>query len=213
MYENDKWELIEAAWELNRIGLVRLNDGCVSVRKESCILVTPGNICFDQMEAEDVLVLDVGGQVVEGAGSIYKDWDALRYIYSNMPEVGAVIHTHQPCATAVGLTGDSFPACCTTLCNVCLGSVQVAPNNGEDMGALALKYLGDRRAVILREHGVITVGPGLHEALAASVYMEDAAKCYLAARGAAHGSEVALMTPEQEAEAVETFRDYGQKRG
>jgi L-ribulose-5-phosphate 4-epimerase len=77
------------------------------------------------------------------------------------------------------------------------------------MGVETVAHIGGKRAVILKHHGVVTVGGTLKEALYAAIYMEEAAKSYLAAKAA---GEVALMTPEQTAEAVETFRDYGQKK-
>ena len=66
-----------------------------------------------------------------------QDTVALKYIYDHRPDINAIIHTHQPYATAVGLVTDEMPACCTTLCNVCLGSVPVAPYSAaasEEMG-------------------------------------------------------------------------------
>lgn len=214
MLDREKQAVIETAKELERLGLVRLGGGSVSVRADTGeLIMTPACRSFNSLRTDGLLVMDSAGGTAGGvqppdcAG-------ALRYIYAHMPEVNAVIYTHQPYATAVGLAGEEFPACCTTQCNVCLGSVSVAPcptADGEDMGVQAVRYIGERRAVIIRQRGVIAVGPGLHEALAACVYMEDAAKCYLSARSAASG-KAALMTPEQEAEAVETFKDYGQKR-
>jgi L-ribulose-5-phosphate 4-epimerase len=75
------------------------------------------------------------------------------------------------------------------------------------MGVKAVQYIGDKRAVILRNHGVVTVGPTLKDALYAAVYLEDASRSYCAARSL--GTPRSL-TPEQVAEAVESFRHYGQ---
>ena len=216
MYELDKQEIIETAREIKRIGLVQLTGGNVSVREPNGdIVVTPSGMPYEPMTPDQVLVLNKDGKVIEGDLRPSVDTIALKYIYDHMPEVNAIIHTHQPYATAVGLISDVFPAMCTTMCNVCLGSVNVAPYSAaasEDMGIETVKYIGDRRAVILKHHGIIAVGPTLHAAAQSCIYLEDAAKCYLAAKAASPNGEVALMTPEQEAEAVETFKDYGQKK-
>jgi L-ribulose-5-phosphate 4-epimerase len=76
------------------------------------------------------------------------------------------------------------------------------------MGVQAVKYLGGKRAVILKHHGVIAVGGNLKEALYAAIYMEEAAKAYLAAKAAGN---VAIMTDEQTADAVEIHKTYGQQ--
>lgn len=214
MYEKDKTEIIAVANEIKRAGLVQLTGGNVSVRKENGdIIITPSGTPYETMTLDQVLVLNEKGDVIEGTLRPSVDTGALKYIYDHRPDINAIIHTHQPYATAVGLIEDVFPACCTTLCNVCLGSVNVAPYSAaasEEMGIQTVKYIGDRRAVILKHHGIIAVGPTLHDAEAACIYMEDAAKCYLAAKAAAPDGKVALMTHEQELEAVETHRHYGQ---
>ena len=107
------------------------------------------------------------------------------YIFEKMPWVNCVIHTHQPYATAVGLVDDEFPACLTTMLDATRGPVKVAPyfpTADKDMGKLTVQYAGNSRAVILKHHGVMTFGKSLHEALMAAVYMEEAAKTYMAAR-------------------------------
>lgn len=216
MYEKDKLEIIEVANEIKRIGLVQLTGGNVSVRKENGdIVVTPSGMPYETMVPDQVLVLNKHGEIIEGNLRPSVDTVALKYIYDHMPSVNAIIHTHQPYATAAGLVGDEMPACCTTLCNVCLGAVPVAPYSAaasEEMGIQTVNYIGDKRAIILKHHGVIAVGPTLHDAECAAVYLEDAAKCYLMAKAASPNGEIALMTPEQAEEAVNTHKTYGQRK-
>jgi hypothetical protein len=90
------------------------------------------------------------------------DTVALLHIYNHMPEVNAVIHTHQPYATAIGLVMDELPAFCTTLVNATLGAVTVAPYSSAaslSMGEKTVENIGDKRAVILRNHGSSLSGP------------------------------------------------------
>jgi len=155
-------------------------------------------------------VMDPKGKVIEGERRPSVDTVALLHIYNNMPGVNAVIHTHQPYATAIGLVLDELPAFCTTLVNATLGAVKVAPYSSAaslDMGVKTVENIGDMRAVILRNHGVVTVGPTLKDALYAAVYLEDAARSYSVARSM---GTPRLLTKEQVEEAVESFRHYGQ---
>jgi L-ribulose-5-phosphate 4-epimerase len=213
MYKNEKREVIHTALEMKHSGLISLSGGNVSMRlPNGHILVTPSGMSYEGMKPKDIIVVDIKGKRIEGELRESVDTVALLYIYEQMPGVNAIIHTHQPYATAVGLLGDVFPAAVTTLANVTLGPVNVAPYCSAaslDMGVQTVKYIGERRAVILKHHGVIAIGKDLKEALYAAVYMEDAAKTYLAAMAA---GETAIMTDEQTQDAVEIHRTYGQPK-
>ena len=79
-----------------------------------------------------------------------------------------------------------------------------------DMGIDTVKYVGDGHAVILSQHGVMTVGKDLNQALYAAVYLEEAAKCYLAARAACVNGETKQMSDAQIQQMVDVFKYYGQ---
>ena len=213
MYEKQTQDVIETALEIKRSGLIRLSGGNVSMRlPDGYILVTPSGTSYETMQPDDVIVVDIDGNRIEGTLRESVDTVALLYIFKNMPDVNAIIHTHQPYATAAGLIGDELPAAVTTLANVTLGAVNVAPYCSAaslDMGVQTVEYIGDRRAVILKHHGVITVGKDLKEALYAAVYMEDAAITYLAAKAA---GDVTIMTEEQTQDAVNIHKTYGQQK-
>lgn len=212
MYSKQKRMVIHTALEIKQSGLISLSGGNVSMRMPNGhILITPSGTSYETMRERDVVVVDSKGNRIEGKLRESVDTVALLYIYEHMPKVNAIIHTHQPYATAVGLLGDVFPAAVTTLANVTLGEVNVAPYCSAaslDMGVQTVNYIGERRAVILKHHGVITIGKDLKEALYAAVYMEDAAKTYLAAKAA---GEPAIMTQEQTQDAVNIHKTYGQQ--
>ncbi len=212
MYESERQQVIEAGILLDRYRLISLSGGNVSVRIDGHVLVTPSGMAYDGLAPSDVVILDLEGTVVEGERRPSVDTVALLHVYRRMPGVNAIVHTHQPYATAVGLVMDELPAFCTTLVNATLGSVRVAPYSSAaslDMGVKTVEHIGDRRAVILRNHGVVTVGPTLKDALYAAVYLEDACRAYLAARAL---GQPRLLTEAEVAEAVEVFRHYGQEK-
>jgi L-ribulose-5-phosphate 4-epimerase len=211
MYEAEKQDLIAAGIEMERLRLVSLSGGNLSCRPSAeHVVVTPSGMSYDRIGPEDMVVVGLHGDVVEGARRPSVDTAALLHIYRNLAEVRAVIHTHQVYATAVGLVAPRLPAVATTLVNAALGDVAVAPYASAasiDMGILAVKHLNGRRAVILKHHGVIAVGDSIRQALYAAVYLEDAAKMYLAARTIGEPPE---LSEEQVRAAVDVFRDYGQ---
>ena len=210
MYESERQQIIDVGIALDRYRLISLSGGNASMRIGGHILVTPSGMSYETLVPADVVVMDPKGKVIEGERRPSVDTVALLHIYTNMPSVNAVIHTHQPYATAIGLVLDELPAFCTTLVNATLGAVKVAPYSSAaslDMGVKTVENIGDKRAVILRNHGVVTVGPTLKDALYAAVYLEDAARSYSVARSM---GTPRLLTKEQVEEAVESFRHYGQ---
>ena len=210
MYESERRQVIDAGIALDRYRLISLSGGNVSMRIGKHVLVTPSGMAYETLVPEDVVVLDLDGTAVEGARRPSVDTVALLHIFNHMPSVNAIIHTHQRFATAIGLVMDELPAFCTTMVNATLGPVKVAPYSSAaslDMGIVTVNTIGDSRAVILRDHGVVTVGPTLKDALYAAVYLEDASESYCAARSL---GTPRLLTEKQVAEAVEVFRHYGQ---
>jgi L-ribulose-5-phosphate 4-epimerase len=217
MYEKEKRAIIDAALEIKAAGLIHMTGGNVSVRMPNGhIIVTPSGMAYETMTPDELIVVDADGENIEGGCRASVDTVALLHIFKNIPEVNAIIHTHQPYATAVGLITDELPACTTTLCNACGGSVFVAPYSSAaslDMGVKAVDNLNGRKAVILKHHGVVAVGANLHEALFSAIYLEDSAKTYLVAKAAVAGGngQVDLLSDGEAAAAVELFKDYGQK--
>ena len=161
MYESEREQIIAAGMTLDRYRLISLSGGNASMRIGPHVLVTPSGMAYETLVPADVVVMDLEGKVVEGARRPSVDTIALLHIYRNLPAVNAIVHTHQRFATAIGLVMDELPAFCTTMVNATHGPVKVAPYSSAaslDMGVKAVEYLGGSRAVILRNHGVVTVG-------------------------------------------------------
>ncbi len=211
MFEQQKQEVIKAGIMMDRYDLIALSGGNVSVRMDDgSILVTPSGMIYSEMVPEDVLVVDLDGNIIEGTRKPSVDTKALLYIFRHRPDINAVIHTHQPYATALGLVQDEFPVVVTTLANATKGPVKVCPFSSAaslDMGIETVNNLGSQLAVILKHHGVMAVGKSLKEALYACVYLEEAAKTYLIAKSA---GPVAELTPAQVEQAIRVFDYYGQ---
>lgn len=210
MYESEKKYLIYAGKELLRYNLVSLSGGNVSARIGEHVIVTPSGMDYESLNPSDIVVVDMAGNVVEGDRRPSVDIGALLYIYNGRSDVHALIHTHQVYATSVGLVADELPPVVTTLINATRGAVKVAPYSSAasvEMGVKTVENLGDTRAVILKNHGVVTAGTTIKEALYAAVYLEDAAKSYLLARSVGQPAE---LDQAQVAEAVAVFENYGQ---
>ena len=213
MYEKEKDELIHTGLILKEYNLISLSGGNVSRRlPDSNFLVTPSGMAYDEMVTDDIVIIDSEGNVVEGTRRPSVDSIALLHVYNNMKRVNAIIHTHQPYATAIGMLYDQVPPAVTTLANACAGTVNVAPFSSAAslaMGVETVTHIGDANAVILKNHGVITVGDTIKEALYAAVYMEDALKTFFIAKSM---GDPVMLTETQYLEAIEVFKHYGQNK-
>ena len=211
MFENEKREIIKGGIKLDRYGLVSLAGGNLSMRMPTGeILITPSGMIYEEMVEDDVVVMDINRNIIEGTRKPSSDTDGILYIFKERPDIKAIIHTHQPYATAISLIQDEFRADLTTLANSCRGHVKCTPYSSPaslEMGKMTVKYLGESLAVILGHHGVMTVGDSLKQALNAAVYLEECAKGYLAARAC---GEIRPLTDAQIRQNIEIYKFVGQ---
>lgn len=212
MFEAEKASVLKTALEIKRNRLVSLSGGNVSMRVgENRYLVTPSGMDYETMTPEDICLIDENCQLVEGCRKPSSDSSALVYMFTHMPQVNAIIHTHQPWATAVGFITDELPEFLVTVIDACRNPVKVAPftpSSAIGMGILAVEYASDALAVILKHHGVLAYGKDLTEALFSAVYLEESAQTYVLAR--AMGAQIPPIDPELIRQEKEGWQSYGQ---
>ena len=211
MYDNEKKAILKACMQMKEYNLISLTGGNISVKIDNnTYLLTPSGMLYEDMDYEDICVIDNNGNLIEGKRKPSSDYEALLYVFNNMEDVGAIIHTHQPYATAIGFNNDYLPACMVTLIDAVHSKVNVAPwsrSQDEGMGRLVVEYAGDATAVILKHHGVVTFGKDLEEALYSAVYVEEAAKTYCMARIMGPIEELSQKQIDDEASG---WQNYGQ---
>ena len=205
--------------ELVRYGLVVWTGGNVSGRVPGADLfvIKPSGVSYDDLGPENMIVCDLDGVVVAGTPgsdrSPSSDTAAHAYVYRNMPEVGGVVHTHSPYATAWAARGEAIPCVITAMADEFGGEVPVGPFAiiGDDsIGRGIVETLtGHRsRAVLMQNHGPFTIGSTARDAVKAAVMVEDVARTVHLAR---QGGEV-LPIPQ---DAIDRLYDryqnvYGQ---
>ena len=211
MYKELRQSLIDTARKMEQYNLIRMSGGNVALRVEDKIFVTPSAMAYDTMLPEDIVIVDIEGNVIEGNRRPTSDLKAILYILKHMPEVNAVIHTHQPKAVALSLICDKLPIISTTMVDEVKGEVNVAPftiSSDEGMGIQTVEHAGKALCVILKNHGVMAYGKSLEQALSAAVYLEESCDIYISALST--GKDITVLTKEQ-VEAEEMPRgNYGQ---
>lgn len=175
--------------ELVRYGLVAWTAGNVSARVpgEELMVIKPSGVSYDDLRPGNMIVCDLYGTVVEGELSPSSDTAAHAYVYREMPEVGGVVHTHSPYATAWAARGEAIPCHLTAQADEFGGEVPVGPFaliGGDDIGKGIVATLTGHRspAVLMQNHGVFTIGRDPRAAVKAAVMCEDVARTMHLAR-------------------------------
>jgi L-ribulose-5-phosphate 4-epimerase len=177
--------LREQVWklhlELPKNDLVRWTGGNVSGRdpETGLVVIKPSGVKYPDLKPEHLVVLDVDGKVVEGNLSPSSDTASHLYIYRQRPDVGGIVHTHSPYATAFAAVGKPIPVVLTAIADEFGGPIPVggfALIGGEEIGKVVVEAIGSSPAVLLKNHGVFTIGKNAEAAVKAAVMVEDVAR-------------------------------------
>lgn len=181
MLEKLREEVCRLHAELPKNLLVSWTSGNVSARdpESGLIVIKPSGVMYKDLTPEKMVVVDLNGRTVEGALNPSVDTATHVFIYRQRPDVGGVVHTHSPFATAFAAVGKSIPACLTAICDEFGGPIPVggfAPIGGEEIGAEVVRSIGKSTAILMQNHGVFTIGKNATAAVKAAVMVEDAAR-------------------------------------
>jgi len=173
-------ELVGLHAELPRHQLVVWTGGNVSVRDpdSGLVAIKPSGVRYDDLTAASMVVVDPDGTVVEGDLKPSSDTASHLYIYRHRPDVNGVAHTHSRFATAFAAVGRPIPVHLTAQADEFGGEIPCAGFAfiGDDsIGALVVEGIGRSPAILLKNHGVFTVGPTAEAAVKAAVMVEDIA--------------------------------------
>ncbi|KLU09597.1 MULTISPECIES: L-ribulose-5-phosphate 4-epimerase [Kocuria] len=180
-------EVADLHAELVRYGLVVWTAGNVSGRVPGTDLfvIKPSGVSYDELGPENQILCDLDGRPVPGTPGAERspssDTAAHAYVYRHMPEVGGVVHTHSPYATAWAARGEPVPCVLTAMADEFGGEIPVGPFAiiGDDsIGRGIVETLSGHRsrAVLMRNHGPFTIGKDARDAVKAAAMLEDVAR-------------------------------------
>ncbi|MFC5661679.1 L-ribulose-5-phosphate 4-epimerase [Kitasatospora misakiensis] len=169
--------------ELVRYQLVVWTAGNVSARVpgEDLLVIKPSGVSYDELTPQNMIVCDLDGNVVEGDHAPSSDTAAHAYVYRHMPEVGGVVHTHSTYACAWAARGEAVPCVLTAMADEFGAEIPIGPFAliGDDsIGRGIVDTLKGHRspAVLMKSHGVFTIGKDAKAAVKAAVMCEDVAR-------------------------------------
>jgi L-ribulose-5-phosphate 4-epimerase len=213
-------EVCELHWALVDNGLVAWTSGNVSARVRAdgdagdLMVIKPSGVGYADLTPESMVVCDLDGARVDSACLPSSDTAAHAYVYRHMPEVGGVVHTHSSYATAWAARGEPIPCVITAMADEFGGEIPLGPFaliGGDEIGKGIVATLAGHRspAVIMRSHGVFTIGATARAAVKAAVMCEDAARTVHLAR--AHGELAPLPADQIDALHRRYQTEYGQR--
>lgn len=167
--------------ELPKQGLVAWTSGNVSGRdpETGLVVIKPSGVRYEDLRPQDMVIVDLEGAVVDGALKPSSDTASHLYIYRARADVGGIVHTHSGYATAFSAVGMPIPVYLTAQADEFGGPIPCggfALIGGEEIGRVVVESIGDSPAVLLKNHGVFTIGPTAEAAVKTAVMVEDIAR-------------------------------------
>lgn len=178
-------ELRQKVWEANVAlpanDLVRWTSGNASGRdpETNYVAIKPSGVLFDQLTPENIVIVDLDGNVIEGDLKPSVDTASHLYVYRYRDDVHGIVHNHSPYATTFAVRGEPLPIYTTTAAAVFGGTIPVsdfATIGEEQIGKEIVEKIGDSIALLVRSHGVFTIGKNVMSALKAAVILEETAE-------------------------------------
>lgn len=204
MLEALKQEVCQANLDLVKYKLVTFTWGNVSGidRESGLIVIKPSGVSYDDMSAEDMVVVDLDGNVVEGKYKPSSDTPTHVALYLAFPEVGGIVHTHSPWATSWAQAGREIPLYGTTQADYFYGSIPCTRNLTQEeideayeanTGKVIIETFAKINpkhvpSVLCLNHAPFSWGKDAHEAVHNAVVLEEVAK--MAARTEAINPDV-----------------------
>jgi L-fuculose-phosphate aldolase len=210
-------KIVETGLACLALGIVHGTAGNFSRRcvETGLIAISPSGIPYSETAPHDCVVMTVDGEVVDGTRRPSSETPMHTMIYRARPDVYAVLHTHSHFSTVVSCIRSELPAILTEVAVVLGGPVRVARYGmtaTADIGRSVVEQLTpSTRAVLLKNHGLVTMGRDFSETMAIAEIVEESAKVYVHALAVHGGREPELVPMDLIPEMRNRFlASYGQ---
>lgn len=197
----ERKKILEISQKLIAAGLVHDGHGNFSIynRESGLVAITPSAVPYNQRDVEDICVVDLDGNLVEGNWKSTWETNLHLIYYQKREDVNAVVHTHAPKATVFGVIGNEpMPMILNEAAMGAGGSVPIAPYarpGSDELAEVTFEATGDGFAAIMAHHGLITVGPDMNLAYIGTIAVESTANTLIMARSM--GCEAIAFSDEE----------------
>jgi L-ribulose-5-phosphate 4-epimerase len=167
-------------------GFVPGTVGNISARipNTDTVLIKPSGVSLGTLKPEDLAIVDLQGNKIQGKLSVSVETPMHTTIYRTRDDVQGIVHSHAPTATAFGVAGIEVIPTLVEMFSFIPNGVPIAPfefPGTRELAEVVQKKIKDFDAVILENHGIVTVGPTVEDACSLNILVEDCAKTQLIA--------------------------------
>ena len=210
LLEKERRDVVETCLFMQNNGLIVGTAGNVSIRVDDKVAISPSGVPYETMTAEDVVVFSMDGERVDGVLEPSSELPLHLSVYRETA-AKAITHNHAPASTALGLVVDEIPP--SHYYSAMLGGIiRVAPYaefGTDELARNVTDALKGRSGALMKNHGAITIGPTVKKAAGLLPILEYVCEIHL--RAMATGAPIALLSPEQMADAKAAIADYGKQ--
>lgn len=216
-YPNLRKKIIVACQEMVEEGLVVGTWGNISIRipeQPKAFLITPSGLDYFLTKTEDLVLVDLKGNILSGHRKPSSEVHMHRLIYKNRDDIKAIVHSHSPHASVLCAAQRAIPPLLEDLVQIVGGGVDVTPyvagRRHLQLGEAACKALGPKKfALLLANHGPVACGRSLPEAMTVARVVEKAAKVYIGTQLV--GGAVEIPKEDVKEEREHFLHKYGQR--
>lgn len=183
-----KQQILDYCLRSMEYGLNFNTQGNISLRvpdQPNRFLITPTDLEYDRMTADDIVLVDENANVIDGPHEPSSEVTVHLAVYRRRPDVNAIVHTEPIFANVWGVIGEPITGTLVNMVIYTKGDVPIMPfalSNNTAFGDAMCDVMGDLNAVVWANHGLLTVGDNLRDAFKTSVAVESAAQVLLHAR-------------------------------
>lgn len=212
LLEKERKEVVAYCQKLISSGLTKGTGGNISIynREKALMAISPSGLEYDQMNAEDVVVLDLDHNIVDGLRKPSSELEMHAIFYKNRKDIDAIIHTHSIYAKTLASLRWSLPAVSYLVAysGPDVRCAEYASFGTKELAENAFKAMEERRSVLLANHGLLVGAGDIKNAFNIAEEIEFCAEVYYRAKSI--GEPVILDEKEME-KMIEKFKVYGQK--
>ena len=211
LMENERKLIVEYGKLLVTKGLTTGTGGNISIfdKEKKYFAISPSGIDYFETEPEDVVIMDLDGKVVEGERKPSSEWMMHLIFYKKRDDVEAVVHTHSRFSSTISCMRWDIPALhyYVAFAGKTIPCAKYASYGTQELADNAFEGMGEGKAALLANHGLITIGRSVKEAFLVAEMSEEMAEYYY--RTKSIGEPVLLDEKEMENMLVR-FKSYGQ---
>jgi len=209
LMQSQREEIAEYGRKMLASGLTRNTVGYLSIydRSAQAIAVCPGSMDYRIIRAEDVVVVDIDGNRLDGDKKLSSEWCVIQKIFANREDIHALVHTHSAFATTVSALRCEVPSASFTVC-MAGGNVRCSEfynYTTQEIANDVLEKMRDRYAVLMGNHGLVAGGRSLPEAFVLAEEIEFCCEVFWRAKCV---GEPVVLSNEQVQEMVQELNRY-----